>query len=132
MEHKPAMGLSNYIAEVEQRPWKQGLNESGDRSLDWASESRDVSLAIHLLEEISTHSPLYPWTASATELTCNSCGQQSIGGTTRFIRDLVREHINNEKSSVKQHMYSRQNEDYKGIKVKIIMSENDRANLRLY
>ena len=30
------------------------------------------------------------------------------------------------------HIYSCQNKDYKGIDVKIIMSENDPANLRLY
>ena len=29
-------------------------------------------------------------------------------------------------------MYSYQNKDYKGIEVKIIMSENDPSNLRLY
>ena len=50
----------------------------------------------------------------------------------RFIQDRIWEHINNENSSVKKkNMYSRQNEDYKGIEVKIIMSENDPANLRL-
>ena len=32
----------------------------------------------------------------------------------------------------KKHIYSCQNKDYKGIEVKIIMSENDPANLRLY
>ena len=61
--------------------------------------------------------------------------EQYIGGTTRFIHDCVREHINNENSSVKKqthtHIYSCQNEDCKGIEVKIIMSENDPANLRL-
>ena len=30
----------------------------------------------------------------------------------------------------KKHIYSYQNKDYKGIEVKIIMSENDPANLR--
>ena len=30
------------------------------------------------------------------QLTCNSCDQQYIGSTTRFIHDRVREHINNE------------------------------------
>ena len=30
-----------------------------------------------------------------------------------------------------KHIYSCQNKDYKGIDVKIIMSENDPANLRL-
>ena len=33
---------------------------------------------------------------------------------------------------LKKHIYSCQNEDYKGIEVKIIMSENNPANLRLY
>ena len=47
-------------------------------------------------------------------------------------RPRVREHLNNENSSVKKHIYSCQNKDYKGIDVKIIMSENDPANLRLY
>ena len=63
-------------------------------------------------------------------LTCNSCDQQYIGSTTRFMHDRVREHINNENSSVKKHTYSCQN--YKGIDGKITMSENDPANLRLY
>ena len=66
------------------------------------------------------------------QLTCNSCDQQYIRSTTRFIHDRVREHLNNENSSVKKHIYSCQNKDYKGIDVKIIMSENDHANLRLY
>lgn len=66
------------------------------------------------------------------QLTCNSCDQQYIGSTTRFIHDRVREHLNNENSSVKKHIYSWQNKDYKGIDVKIIMSQNDPANLRLY
>jgi len=67
------------------------------------------------------------------QFTCNSCGQQYIGSTTRFIHDRVREHVNNENSSVKKHLYSCQNEDlYKGIEVEIVMSENDPANLRLY
>ena len=55
-----------------------------------------------------------------------------LGSTTRFIYDRVRENLNNENSSVKKHIYSCQNKDYKGINVKIIMSENDPANLRLY
>ena len=33
---------------------------------------------------------------------------------------------------LKKDIYSCQNEDYKGIEVKIIMSENDHANLSLY
>ena len=66
------------------------------------------------------------------QLTCNSCDQQYIGSTRRFIHDRVKEHINNEYSSEKKHIYSCQNKNYKGIEVKIIMSENDPANLRLY
>ena len=68
------------------------------------------------------------------QLTCSRCNQQYIGSTTRLIHDRVGEHINKENSSVKKekHTYSCQNEDYKGIEVKIIMSENDPANLRLY
>ena len=33
---------------------------------------------------------------------------------------------------MKKHIYSCQNKDYKGIDVKIIMNENDPANLRLF
>ena len=66
------------------------------------------------------------------QLTRNSCDQQYIGSTTRFIHDRVKEHLNNEYSSEKKHIYSCQNKNYKGIEVKIIMSENDPANLRLY
>ena len=33
---------------------------------------------------------------------------------------------------MKKHIYSCQNKNYKDIEVKIIMSENDTANLRLY
>ena len=66
------------------------------------------------------------------QLTCNSCDQQYTRSTTRFIHDRVREHLNNENSPVKKHIYSCQNKYYKGIDVKIIMSENDPANLRLY
>ena len=33
---------------------------------------------------------------------------------------------------MKKNIYSCQNNDYKGIEVKIIMGENDPANLRLY
>ena len=54
------------------------------------------------------------------------------GSTTRFIHDRVREHLNNENSSVKKYIYSCQNKDYKGIDVKIIIGENDPANLHLY
>ena len=50
----------------------------------------------------------------------------------RFIHDRVREHLNNENSSVKKYIYSCQNKDYKGVDVKIIMSENDPTNLRFH
>ena len=65
-------------------------------------------------------------------LTCNSCDQQYIGNLTQLIHDRVKEHLNNENFSVKKHIYSCQNKDYKGIDGKIIMTENDPANLRLY
>ena len=52
--------------------------------------------------------------------------------TTRFIHDRVKKHLNNENSSMKKYIYFCQNKDYKGIDVKIIMSENDPVNLRLY
>ena len=56
--------------------------------------------------------------------------------TTRFIHDRVREHLNNENSSVKKHISQCQNGDYKGIEIKgieikSIGRENDPANLRL-
>ena len=63
-------------------------------------------------------------------LTRKSCDQQHIGSLTRLIHDCVKEHLNNE--NLKKHIYSCQNKDYKGIDVKIIMTENDPANLRLY
>lgn len=65
-------------------------------------------------------------------LACNSCNQQYIGSTTRFILDRVKEHLNNENSSVKKHIYSCKNKDHKDIDVKIIMNENDPADLRLF
>ena len=74
------------------------------------------------------------------QLTCNSSDQQYIGSTTRFIHDRPPEHINIEKSSVKnkrknkieQNKTKQQKKYYKGIKVKIFISENDPANLHLY
>ena len=65
-------------------------------------------------------------------LACNSCNQQYIGSTTRFILDRVKEHLNNENSSVKKNIYSCKNKDHKDIDVKIIMKENDPADLRLF
>ena len=66
-----------------------------------------------------------------SQLTCDSCDQQYIGSLTQLIHDRVKEHLNNENVSVKKHIYSCQNKDYKGIDGKIIMTENDPANLRL-
>ena len=78
------------------------------------------------------------------QLTCNSCDQQYIHSTTQTKEgdgrynygstrphDRVKEHLNNDSSSVEKHIYSCQNKDYKGIEVKIITSENDPANLRI-
>ena len=66
------------------------------------------------------------------QITCNNCKQQCIGSTTRFIHDRIRIHLNNENSSVKKHISSFQNKDYKGIEIKTIVHENDPANLRLF
>ena len=65
-------------------------------------------------------------------VTCNSCDQQYVGSTTCFIHDRVKEHLHNENFSVKRHIYSCQNKDYKDIEVKINMSQSHPANLRLY
>ena len=46
-----------------------------------------------------------------------------------FYADVV---ISMMKTRLWKNIYSCQNKDYKGIAVKIIMSENDPANLRLY
>ena len=66
------------------------------------------------------------------QITCNKCNQQYIGSTTRFIHDRVREHLNNDNSSVKKHLSKCQNEVHKGIEIKTIVVENDPANLRLF
>ena len=65
------------------------------------------------------------------QLTRNSCDQQYICSTTRFIHDRVKEHLNNENSSVKKTYLFLPEQRLSGIEVKIIMSENDPANLRL-
>ena len=44
---------------------------------------------------------------------------------------IVWEHLNNDNSSVKKHLSQCQNKVYKGIEIKSIVLENDRANLRL-
>ena len=35
------------------------------------------------------------------QITCNNCNQHYIGSTTRFVHDQVREHLNNDNSSVR-------------------------------
>ena len=65
------------------------------------------------------------------QITCNNCNQHYIGSTIRFIHDRVREHLNNDNSSVKKHLSQCQNKVYKGIEIKSIVLENDPANLRL-
>lgn len=60
MEYMPPMSLSSDIAEVEQGPWQQGPYENCDRSLVWTSESRNVFLAIYLLEVISSRRLVFP------------------------------------------------------------------------
>ena len=65
------------------------------------------------------------------QITCNNCNQHYIGSTIRFIHDRVREHLNNDNSSVKKHLSQCQNKVYKGIEIKSIVLKNDPANLRL-
>ena len=81
----------------------------------------------------------YWWVVNVFTKKCSITGSRvtaaisnTHGSTTRFIHDRVREHLNNENSSVKKYIYSCQNKDYKGIDFKIIMSENDPANLRFH
>ena len=66
------------------------------------------------------------------QITCKNCNQHYIGSTTRFIHDRVREHLNNDNSSVKKHLSKCQNKVHKGIEIKSIVLENDPANLRLF
>ena len=63
------------------------------------------------------------------QITCNNCNQYYIGSTTRFIHERVKEHLNNDNSSVRKQISKCQNKVYKGI---IIVLENDPANLRLF
>ena len=57
------------------------------------------------------------------QLTCNSCDQQYIGSTTRFIHDRVKEHLNNENSSVKKRIYSCQNKDYRALRSRLLWAK---------
>ena len=66
------------------------------------------------------------------QITCNNCNQHYIGSTTRFVHDRVREHLNNDSSSVKKHISKCQNKVHKDIKVKTIALEKDPANLLLF
>ena len=40
------------------------------------------------------------------QITCNNCNQHYIGSTTRYVHDRVREHLNNDSSSVKKQFQS--------------------------
>ena len=55
----------------------------------------------------------------------------AITNTSVALHDRIREHLNNKNSSVKNHISSCQNKDYKGFEIKSIVHENDPANLRL-
>ena len=66
------------------------------------------------------------------QITCNNCNQHYIGSTTCFVHDRVREHLNNDSSSVKKHISKCQNKVHKGIEIKTIALEKDPANLRLF
>ena len=69
---------------------------------------------------------------NTTSITYKNCSQHYIGSTTRFIHDRVKEHLANGNSSINKHITICQNNDYKGIEVKIIVMENDPVNLRLF
>ena len=66
------------------------------------------------------------------QIICNNCNQHYIGSTTRYVHDRVREHLNNDSSSVKKHISKCQNKVHKGIGIKTIALEKDPANLRLF
>ena len=66
------------------------------------------------------------------KITCKNCNQHYIGSTTRFTHDRIREHLNNNNSSVKKHISLCQNKGYKSIEIKTIVYENYPANLRLF
>ena len=57
------------------------------------------------------------------QLMCNSCDQQYIGSMTRFIHNRVKEHLNNENSSVKKRIYSCQNKDYRALRSRLLWAK---------
>ena len=64
------------------------------------------------------------------QIMCNNCNQIYIRSSSRFLHDHVREHLNNDNSSVKKHISKCQNKVYKGIEIKTIVLENHAANLQ--
>ena len=66
------------------------------------------------------------------QIMCNNCNQHYIRNTTRFIHNRLREHLNNDNSSVKKHLSQCQNKVYKGFEIKSIVIENDPTNLWLF
>ena len=50
---------------------------------------------------------------------------------TRFVHDRVKEHLNNDSSSVKKHISKCQNKVHKDIEIKTIAIEKDPANCKL-
>ena len=67
------------------------------------------------------------------QITCKGCKKLHIESTTRFVHDRVREHLNNDNSSVKKHILTCQRTiNNQSIDVKIIVQENDPVNLRLF
>ena len=60
------------------------------------------------------------------------CGEYYIGSTTRFLHDRTKEHLTNDKSSVKKHLTTHHRNNGHNIEVKVITRENDPVNLRLY
>ena len=65
------------------------------------------------------------------QLTCKTCGEYYIGRTTRFLHDRTREHLANDKSSIKKHLLTHHRNNNHNIEAKVITRENDPDNLRL-
>ena len=63
------------------------------------------------------------------QIKCNKCKQIYIGSTQRNLHVRIKEHTQNELSSVRKHL-SHCNNERSNIEIKIIHKENDTINLR--
>ena len=59
------------------------------------------------------------------QLTCKACDEYYIGSTTRFLHDRTKEHLANDKSSLKKHLTTHHRINNHNIEVKVITREND-------